>query len=110
MALDVDCSLRRREVVELHLGVRRSSLRTPADALSVARAALDRPLKVVGIMFYDAQVAGLPDRGPHLKALKKRSLADLAERRGPLVERCARSLTSISSTAVAQAASVGSRP
>lgn len=91
VALDVDCSLR---VGRLHLGVRRSSLRTPADALSVARAALDAGLKVVGIMFYDAQVAGLPDRGPHLKALKKRSLADLAERRGPLVE-AVRALTDL---------------
>ncbi|WP_404380804.1 amino acid deaminase/aldolase [Knoellia locipacati] len=83
VALDVDCSLR---VGRLHLGVRRSPLRTPADALAVTRAALDAGLRVVGLMFYDAQVAGLPDRGPHLRTLKKRSLADLAERRAPLVE------------------------
>ncbi|CAN7181806.1 amino acid deaminase/aldolase [Knoellia sp. LjRoot47] len=83
VALDVDCSLR---VGRLHLGVRRSPLRTPADALAVTRVALDAGLRVAGVMFYDAQVAGLPDRGPHLAALKKRSLADLAERRAPLVE------------------------
>lgn len=83
VALDIDCSLR---IGRLHLGVRRSPLRTPADALAVTRAALDAGLRVVGVMFYDAQVAGLPDRGPHLKTLKKRSLDDLAERRGPLVE------------------------
>lgn len=83
VALDIDCSLR---VKKLHLGVRRSALRTPVDALAVTRAALDAGLRVVGLMFYDAQVAGLPDRGPHLKTLKKRSLADLAERRAPLVE------------------------
>lgn len=91
VALDVDCSLR---IGRVHLGVRRSPLRSPADALAVTRAALDAGLQVVGIMFYDAQVAGLPDRGPHLKTLKKRSLDDLAERRGPLVE-AVRALTEL---------------
>ncbi|MFW5472503.1 amino acid deaminase/aldolase [Knoellia sp. CPCC 206450] len=91
VALDVDCSLR---VGRLHLGVRRSPLRTPADALGVTRAALDAGLRVVGLMFYDAQVAGLPDRGPHLRTLKKRSLADLADRRAPLVE-AVRALTDV---------------
>ncbi|MEO6018995.1 MAG: amino acid deaminase/aldolase [Knoellia sp.] len=91
VALDVDCSLR---IKRLHLGVRRSPLRAPADALSVTRAALDAGLRVVGVMFYDAQVAGLPDRGPHLKVLKQRSLADLAERRAPLVE-AVRALTEL---------------
>ena len=91
VALDVDCSLR---VGRLHLGVRRSPLRTPADALAVTRAALDAGLRVVGLMFYDAQVAGLPDRGPHLRTLKKRSLSDLAERRAPLVE-AVRALTDL---------------
>lgn len=91
VALDVDCSLR---VGRLHLGVRRSPLRTPADALTVARAGLDSGLRVVGVMFYDAQVAGLPDKGPHLTTLKRRSLADLAERRGPLVE-AVRALTDL---------------
>lgn len=91
VALDVDCSLR---VGRLHLGVRRSPLRTPADALAVTRAALDAGLRVAGVMFYDAQVAGLPDRGPHVAALKRRSLADLAERRAPLVE-AVRALTDL---------------
>ncbi len=91
VALDVDCSLRVRG---LHLGVRRSPLRTPADALAVTRAALDAGLRVVGLMFYDAQVAGLPDRGPHVRTLKKRSLSDLAERRAPLVE-AVRALTDL---------------
>lgn len=91
VALDVDCSLRVRS---LHLGVRRSPLRTPAQALTVTRAALDAGLRVVGLMFYDAQVAGLPDRGPHLAQLKKRSLASLAQRRGPLVE-AVRALTDL---------------
>ncbi|PRY51613.1 D-serine deaminase-like pyridoxal phosphate-dependent protein [Knoellia remsis] len=82
VALDVDCSVR---LGRLHLGVRRSPLRTPDDAVAVTRAALDAGLRVAGVMFYDAQVAGLPDRGPHLRRLKKRTLTELAERRAPLV-------------------------
>ena len=91
VALDVDCSLR---VGRLHLGVRRSPLRTPADALAVTRAALDAGLRVAGVRFYDAQVAGRPDRGPHLRTLKKRSLDSLAQRRAPLVE-AVRALTDL---------------
>ena len=83
VALDVDASLR---VGRLHLGVRRSPTRTPADALAVVRAALGVGLEVRGAMFYDAQVAGLPDAGPHVRVLKSRSLRDLAERRVAVVD------------------------
>ena len=69
VALDVDASLR---VGPVHLGVRRSPTRTPAQALAVVRAALGVGLDVRGVMTYDAQVAGLPDAGPHLRALKRR--------------------------------------
>jgi D-serine deaminase-like pyridoxal phosphate-dependent protein len=83
VALDVDASLR---VGRLHLGVRRSPTRTPAEALTVVRAALGVGLDVRGVMFYDAQVAGLPDAGPHVRVLKQRSLRDLRERRQAVVE------------------------
>ncbi len=83
VALDVDASLR---VGRLHLGVRRSPTRTPADALAVVRAALGVGLEVRGAMFYDAQVAGLPDAGPHVRVLKSRSLRDLAARRVAVVD------------------------
>lgn len=83
VALDVDCSLR---VGRLHLGVRRSPTRTPADALAVVRAATGVGLEVRGLMFYDAQVAGLPDRGPHVRVLKQRSVRALAERRREVVD------------------------
>ncbi len=82
VALDIDASLR---VGPAHLGVRRSPLRTPAQAAEVARAAVARGLRVVGVMFYDAQVAGMPDSRV-LDVVKKRSLGDLAERRGPVVD------------------------
>ena len=82
VALDVDASLR---VGPLHLGVRRSPTRTPAEALAVVRAARGVGLDVRGVMFYDAQVAGLPDAGPHVRVLKSRSVRDLHERRRAVV-------------------------
>ncbi|HYN28306.1 MAG TPA: amino acid deaminase/aldolase [Dermatophilaceae bacterium] len=82
VVLDVDASLR---VGPLHLGVRRSPVRSPEEAVALARVARDAGLAVVGVMFYDAQVAGLPDTSPVLRAVKRRSVADLHARRAPLV-------------------------
>ena len=82
VCLDVDASLR---IGRLHLGVRRSPLRTPADAAAVAAAAVDRGLRVVGVMFYEAQIAGLQDTSPAVRLVKKRSAAELANRRGEVV-------------------------
>lgn len=83
LCLDVDCSLR---VGPLHLGVRRSPVRTPRDATAVAAAIAARPgFELVGVMFYDAQVAGLPDTSPAVRLVKKRSNDDLAERRSAVV-------------------------
>ncbi|WP_460938896.1 alanine racemase [Phycicoccus ginsengisoli] len=82
VAVDVDSSLRLGPV---HLGVRRSPVRTPADAVAVARSARAAGLQVVGAMFYDAQIAGLPDSSPAVRAVKRRSAADLLERRGAVV-------------------------
>lgn len=81
VAIDVDASLR---IGPVHLGVRRSPLRTPREVVDVARAARARGLRVVGLMFYDAQVAGMPD-SRLLDHVKSRSLADLDRRRGPIV-------------------------
>src|SRR4029453_14532636 len=82
VALDVDSSLR---LGRGHLGVRRSPLRGPADAAALARAASAAGLSVVGLMFYDAQIAGLPDSSPAVRLMKRRSAASLLERRGHVV-------------------------
>lgn len=82
VALDVDASLR---VGRVHLGVRRSPLREPSDAVAVARAAAAAGLSVVGLMFYDAQIAGLPDSSPVVRLVKKRSAESLLQRRGEVV-------------------------
>lgn len=89
VCLDVDASLepgpaalgRRR----LHLGVRRSPLRTPRQAAALAREAHRRGFDVRGLMFYEAQVAGLPDTSAAVRAVKRASLAELATRRGAVV-------------------------
>jgi D-serine deaminase-like pyridoxal phosphate-dependent protein len=83
VALDVDASLR---VGPLHLGVRRSPTHTAYEAVSLARAARDAGLVVVGLMFYDAQIAGLPDTSPLVRMLKARSTAELLRRRADVVE------------------------
>jgi D-serine deaminase-like pyridoxal phosphate-dependent protein len=80
----VDASLR---VFGQHLGVRRSPLRTPADVAGLARTvAADDAFELTGVMFYEAQIAGLPDTSPAVRWVKRRSAAELADRRGAVVD------------------------
>jgi D-serine deaminase-like pyridoxal phosphate-dependent protein len=41
---------------------------------------------VVGVMIYEAQIAGLQDTSPAVRFMKRRSAAELAQRRGAVVE------------------------
>jgi D-serine deaminase-like pyridoxal phosphate-dependent protein len=82
VCLDIDASLR---IGRLHLGVRRSPLRTPADATGLAQLAVVGGMRVVGVMFYEAQIAGLQDTSPAVRFVKRRSAAELAQRRGAVV-------------------------
>lgn len=82
LAVDVDASLR---LGPLHLGVRRSPLRTGDDVRRVIQRARGHGLDVVGLMFYDAQIAGLPDKPAPLKAVKARSHHELMARRSEIV-------------------------
>ncbi|MFC9786176.1 amino acid deaminase/aldolase [Rhodococcus sp. NPDC127528] len=83
VCLDVDASLR---IGPVHLGVRRSPLRTPEAAAAVARAAKRRGFSVVGVMFYEAQIAGLPDSSAAVRLVKRASAAELSTRRGQVVD------------------------
>lgn len=92
VCVDVDASLRvgprwpaRGRDVRAHLGVRRSPLREPDEVAAVAVDAQRRGLPVVGLMFYEAQVAGLPDSSPGVRAVKRASLAELSVRRAAVV-------------------------
>ncbi len=89
LCIDVDMSL---SLPGLHFGVRRSPVRTVADALRVASAIRRRAsVHLEGVMGYEAQVAGLPDDTSRrafsrvIRLLKKRSLRDLRKRRGAIV-------------------------
>jgi len=63
VVIDIDGSLRGPGV---HLGVRRSPLRAPEQAVALARAVARSPgLTLRGLMLYEAQVAGTRDHDPH---------------------------------------------
>lgn len=90
VCLDIDSSLR---VGPLHLGVRRSPIHTPqqaADAAAVVQRATG--VELVGLMFYDAQIAGLPDANPAIRVVKARSAADLSSRRTAVLDAVTRVL------------------
>jgi D-serine deaminase-like pyridoxal phosphate-dependent protein len=68
-----------------HVGVRRSPLREVRDVLALAaRAAREEGLRFHGVMGYEAQVAGVPDTSPAVRAMKRASMADVARRRSEI--------------------------
>lgn len=83
VCLDVDASLR---IGPLHLGVRRSPVHSVEEASRLAHAVVDRPgFELRGVMFYDAQIAGMPDSSPAVRLVKRRSAAELLTRRAQVV-------------------------
>ncbi|BCJ65051.1 alanine racemase [Polymorphospora rubra] len=78
---------------QLHLGVRRSPVHTPAAAGALAALITDRPgFRLVGLMAYEAQIAGLGDappgqalRGTAIRAVQRRSYRELVRRRAAAV-------------------------
>jgi D-serine deaminase-like pyridoxal phosphate-dependent protein len=88
LCIDVDMSLR---LPALHFGVRRSPLHDADGVLALARAIRDTAgVRLSGVMGYEAQIAGLGDRGPRgaiIRGLKRLSMRDLRERRGEIIAR-----------------------
>lgn len=95
ICLDVDASLRLLGD-RVHLGARRSPVRQPEQAADLVRELLgmstpEQPLRVVGLMSYEAQVAGVGDnpdnkpRGAVIRAMQRRSVSELVERRAAVV-------------------------
>ncbi|MBC7631096.1 alanine racemase [Aeromicrobium sp.] len=83
VCIDVDSSLK---LGRAHLGVRRSPVHSANHAAALASAIVARDgFDLVGVMFYDAQIAGLPDSSTAVRLIKKRSAAELLERRGRVV-------------------------
>jgi D-serine deaminase-like pyridoxal phosphate-dependent protein len=77
----------------IRVGVKRSPVHTPDQAAALARAIVDRDgLRLVGIMAYEAQIAGLGDTPPGrpvraraVRAVQARSARELAPRRAAAV-------------------------
>ncbi|GAA4218369.1 amino acid deaminase/aldolase [Actinocatenispora rupis] len=90
VCLELDASWR---PLGLHLGVRRSPLHTPAQLATAARAVVARPgFRLVGLMAYEAQIAGLQDRpagrplyGAAIRLMQRYSAAELRDRRAAAV-------------------------
>ena len=74
-------------------GARRSPIRTPAAATQLAKAILARPgLRLVGLMAYESQIAGVGDDPPGrplyaraVRIMQRRSAGELAARRAAIV-------------------------
>lgn len=92
VCLDVDSSLR---VLGAHLGAHRSPVHTTREAKRIAAAIVERKgFDLVGLMFYDAQIAGLPDSSAAVRLVKRRSAGELRRRRGRIVK-AVRSMTDL---------------
>jgi D-serine deaminase-like pyridoxal phosphate-dependent protein len=91
LAIDLDCS---SDFPGIYFGVRRSPVNSAEIAVSLARAIALHPiqLKLIGLMGYEGQIAGLQDQVPGqaaqnsvLQILKRSSIAELGKRRGGTV-------------------------
>ena len=77
----------------IKVGAKRSPLRTPEQARALAAEILRRPrFELAALMGYEAHIAGLGDRPlggrakePLIRAMKRRSAAEIAERRAAVV-------------------------
>lgn len=89
VAVELDASL--RAPVLGHVGVLRSPQRDAHDLGELAEAVASRHgFTLVGVMAYEAQIAGVADAGAGavaIRAVQRRSIVDIAQRRGEAVAR-----------------------
>ncbi|WP_426509827.1 amino acid deaminase/aldolase [Dactylosporangium sp. McL0621] len=91
LCIDLDASW--RPLSKVHIGVRRSPVHSPEQAGALAAAIAARPgFRLVGLMSYEAQIAGLGDappgrpvRGAMIRAIQARSMPELLARRAAVV-------------------------
>lgn len=92
LCVDIDLSTKH---FGIHFGVRRSGIRGREAALSLCETIESTPnVRLAGIMGYEAQLAGIPDRSPAnnrvenavIRALKRRSRTLVRKRRVDIVE------------------------
>jgi len=81
VVLEVDMAFRPLGSL-MHIGVRRSPLRGVRDVVDLARrTAATQGLTFHGVMAYEAQIAGVPDRGAAVRLMKRASASDVARAR-----------------------------
>jgi D-serine deaminase-like pyridoxal phosphate-dependent protein len=91
LCIDLDASW--RPAGRLHVGVRRSPVHSAAQAGALAAELVTRPgYKLVGLMSYEAHIAGVGDAPPKqavragmIRLIQRRSLTELLRRRGAAV-------------------------
>jgi D-serine deaminase-like pyridoxal phosphate-dependent protein len=77
----------------MHVGVRRSPVHSPAQAAALAARLVERPgFRLVGMMSYEAHIAGVGDAPPNqalrarvIRFMQRRSYPELLERRATAV-------------------------
>lgn len=92
VCIDIDASYRPLGG-HVRIGALRSPLRTPAQVRALAETVLKRPnLRLVGLMAYESQIAGVGDTPPGkpamgrvIRAMQRRSRMELARRRAAIV-------------------------
>ncbi|MEO9327126.1 type III PLP-dependent enzyme domain-containing protein [Gordonia aurantiaca] len=93
VAIDLDASYRLLGG-RVHIGVRRSPVHSRRDVLELARTVVARDgFELVGVMSYEAQVAGVANGVPGKAAMnavvslmQRRSMAELRRRRGKIID------------------------
>ena len=89
VAIELDASYKSRALG--HVGVRRSPIYTPAAAEALAEAVIARRgFRLVGMMAYEAQIAGVTNAGPRkaaIRGMQRASARELSRRRGEAVRR-----------------------
>lgn len=89
--LEIDMAY--RPLPNMHLGLRRSPIRTPEQAVSLVRHAKKLSnVKIDSVMGYEGHIAGTNDNYPHqglknffLRAIKKASVRELTNRRQAVI-------------------------
>jgi len=92
VCIDVDASWRVLKG-RVHIGAKRSPVHTPQEAVDLALEITRRKgLRLVGLMAYEAQIAGVGDkppgrplRGAAIRAIRSRSTVELEARRAEVV-------------------------
>jgi D-serine deaminase-like pyridoxal phosphate-dependent protein len=83
VCIDLDTSWR---PLGAYVGARRSPVRTPEQAVGLAGAIADgKGFRLVGVMTYEAHIAGLSDRSAVVRWMKGRSAREIDRRRGEVL-------------------------